>query len=450
MYYLARLLIVATLLSAFCSAALQPASSQVPQLPESKPVEEGPARKISAQTTRGQDQAVERRLREIFSELEGANRVGVEVRSGVVTLTGQVSSQTTRKQAVEIARQLEGVVEVQDETTPVRGISGQIAPAFQRLRKLVSDLVVSLPLIVFAVAIFLVFWLLAFLLGKWHGLYGRFTNNALLADSLRQLIKLAVLAAGLVVAFELLDATALIGTVLGAAGLLGLALGFALRDTVENYIAGVLLSMRQPFVRNDWVEIEGQEGHVLRLTSRATIIMTLDGNHVRIPNAMVLNRIVINYTRNPVRRFHFDVGVSVDSNIVAAQDLAAKTLLAMEGVIEDPPPRVDLQALGDFNIILRAYGWVDQRRFDFLKVKSEATRLVKQAFDAAGIVMPEPIYTLRMQEPVPKAPAADQRESAGPKNAIDVQRRTEMEQQIAEDRRKSGALDLLQPGAPLE
>lgn len=72
-----------------------------------------------------------------------------------------------------------------------------------------------------------------------------------------------------------------------------------------------------------------------------TILMTLDGNHVRIPNAKVFNGVVINYTRNPERRFHFDVGVSVDTQLEAAQNLAAKTLLDIEGVLKDPPPRVD-------------------------------------------------------------------------------------------------------------
>ena len=374
----------------------------------------------------------------------------VEVRSGVVALTGEVLSQNAREQAVALARQVEGVVEVKDKTTLVRDVRRQIAPAVERLRELASDIIGYLPLIAFAVVIFLAFWFLAFLLGKWDGLYRRFTNNEFLADFARQLTKLAVLALGLVVAFELLDATALVGTVLGAAGLLGLTLGFALRATVENYIAGILLSMKQPFVHDDWVDIEGHEGHVLRLTSRATIVMTLDGNHVRIPNANVFNGIVINYTRNPERRFHFNVGVSVDSNLAAAQNLAAKIVLEMEGVIEDPPPRVDVQALGDSNITLRVFGWVDQRHFDFLKVRSEAIRLVKEAFDAAEVVMPEPIYNLRMQEPLAAAPEPKKNQSAGPKNAIDVGRRTEIERQIAEDRRESGESDLLRSDAPLE
>jgi small-conductance mechanosensitive channel len=79
---------------------------------------------------------------------------------------------------------------------------------------------------------------------------------------------------------EILDATALLGTIVGVAGVMGLAIGFALRDTVENYIASILLSIRQPFRPLDQIVLENYEGLVMKLTSRETILMTLDGNHV--------------------------------------------------------------------------------------------------------------------------------------------------------------------------
>src|SRR3546814_6600583 len=64
----------------------------------------------------------------------------------------------------------------------------------------------------------------------------------------------------------------------------------------------LMLSLRQPFRANDHVVIEGHEGRVVRLTSRATILMTLEGNHLRIPNSTVFKAVILNYTRNPERR----------------------------------------------------------------------------------------------------------------------------------------------------
>jgi small conductance mechanosensitive channel len=152
------------------------------------------------------------------------------------------------------------------------------------------------------------FWWCAGHLSASQQLARRFERNPLLRDLVRQLVRMAIIGVGLVLALEIIDASALLGTVLGAAGVVGLAVGFALRDTVENYIASLLLSLRQPFAHDDLVVIDGNEGRVVRLTPRATILLTLDGNHTRIPNAMVYKAVIVNYTRNPKRRFSFDVG----------------------------------------------------------------------------------------------------------------------------------------------
>ncbi len=93
------------------------------------------------------------------------------------------------------------------------------------------------------------------------------------------------------VALEILDATAIVGALLGTAGVLGVALGFAFKDILENYLAGILMSLRQPFSPRDHVVIDGNEGLVIALNSRATILMTLDGNHLRLPNALVFRSV---------------------------------------------------------------------------------------------------------------------------------------------------------------
>ncbi|MEZ5537828.1 MAG: mechanosensitive ion channel [Thiolinea sp.] len=72
---------------------------------------------------------------------------------------------------------------------------------------------------------------------------------------------------------------------------------------MENYIASILLSLRNPFQVNDFVSIDGHDGNVLRLTSRATILISPDGNHIRIPNATVFKAVITNFTRHPERRF---------------------------------------------------------------------------------------------------------------------------------------------------
>ena len=139
------------------------------------------------------------------------------------------------------------------------------------------------------------------------------------------------------------------------------------------------------------------EGAVARLTSRATILISLDGNHVRIPNSTVYKSVVVNYTRNPERRFEFTVGVDTGHDLNEAREVALEAVHEVPGVLDSQPASVIVEDLGDSNVTLTVMGWMDQTTSDVRKVRSEAIRFVKQAFDEAGIVMPEPIYRVNLR-----------------------------------------------------
>src|SRR5690606_38235322 len=111
----------------------------------------------------------------------------------------------------------------------------------------------------------------------------------------------------------------------------GIILGFAFREIIENYLASLLLSLRRPFWANDHVLINNQEGKVIRMTSRDTILMTLEGNHLRLPNSIVFKAEILNYTRNPLRRFDFAVGLDVNEDIAAAVELGRTELAQVAG-----------------------------------------------------------------------------------------------------------------------
>lgn len=416
---------------------------------------EPPSPRIDREANADTDRAIAERLRGIFAELQGLGDVRIDVRDGVVELSGEVLSAELRARALRLARQVEGVVEVEDRLEDVRDVQRRVAPVVDRLLDRGRELLVRLPLLAVAALIVTVFWFLGWIVGRWEAPFRRLTRNTFLADLLQQVVRAAILLAGVVVALDVLDATALVGTVLGAAGILGLALGFALRDTVENYIASLLLSLRQPFGHDDLVRIEGWEGRVLRLTSRATVLMTLDGNHVRIPNATVYRAIIVNYTRNPARAFAFETGVGTEQDLAAAQRLGADTLAHMDGVLDHPPPVATVESLGDSNVVLKLMGWVDQQQADFLKVRSEAIRLVKQAFDRAGVRMPEPTYGVRLSGALPGAPAGAPEPAApaaprGPTVAIDIAPRDDLDRHVRGERRGHAEDDLLRAEAPKE
>lgn len=353
---------------------------------------------IAASSSKDADRKIKRRLQEIFAELDAFRQVEIDVNKGVITLRGEVDSSATQEQALRFARQIEGVVAVKDDLVINRDLATRLDTTRRKLEDLGRGIVSGLPLFLLALAVVTLFWFIGARLGRRTDMFSRIAPNQFIAELLGLILKLSFIVLGIVLALVLLDATALIGTILGAAGLVGLAIGFAVRDTVENFIASILLSLRNPFAINDFVDIDGHQGNVLRLTSRATVLISSDGNHIRIPNATVFKAVIVNYTRNPERRFEFDVGVDTDHDLLAAQALALETLKKTQGVLSDPKPLVVINQLGDSNVVLRNYGWVNQKEASFIKVRSEAIRAVKTAFDEAGIVMPEPIYRVRLTQ----------------------------------------------------
>ncbi|HEX2253445.1 MAG TPA: mechanosensitive ion channel domain-containing protein [Thermoanaerobaculia bacterium] len=435
-------------------------AAAIPQLPGTSPPAaqepaSAPTEQVEAETSPAEDAAIERRLQQVYSTVEGLEGVGVEVRSGVVTLGGEVLSEAKRQQAIRLARTVRGVVEVEDEIAEVRDLDRRLASALDGLRDTALGLLASLPLAGVALVLFLLFVLLARLIGGWSTPFRRLTPNRFLADLLRHAVQGLVVVLGAVAALEVLDATAVVAAVAGAAGLAGLALGFAFRDLVENYIASVLLSLRQPFLPNDHVVIEGHEGKVVRLTSRATILITLDGNHVRIPNSNVFKGVILNFTRNPRRRFDFVVGVDTSTDLARVQELGLEALAAMDPVLDDPPPQSWIDELGESSVAVHFFGWMDQRGAEWAKVRGEAIRQVKEAFDAARIRMPEPIFNLRMEEVHSlEEPAAGTSPRPAPADSPprDVSRDTHIDREVAQDRasQTTEETDLLSPEAPVE
>ncbi len=275
-----------------------------------------------------------------------------------------------------------------------------------RFGEFVDGFMQNWPVYAAALAIIVFAWLIAAIAGRIR-LPRRITPNAFVASLVAGAARAIILLIGFVVALDLIGATAVLGSVLGAAGVVGIAIGFAVRDVLENYLAGLLLSLRHPFSTTDLVRIEGHEGTVLRLTPRSTVLMGLDGNHIRIPNSTVFKGVIVNYTREPKRRFCFEVGVDVESDLVETRNVVLKALDGIDGVLDDPAPVCNVETLGDSNVVLFVAGWMDQSTHDFARIRSEAIRLVKETLDEALIAMPEPIYNVRLSGPGAPAAASD-------------------------------------------
>ncbi|WP_417422486.1 mechanosensitive ion channel domain-containing protein [Halomonas sp.] len=363
--------------------------------PPATPGEEGPNNaQIETTPSPLKDEEIRQRISGIFSEIDGLGAVEVNVAQGIVTLAGETANDRKAQQAVGLANRLTDVVTVADQIDRTLDVQDNVTTAYQGLRARGQNLIRALPLLLVGFVIFgLVAWFGAWLSNR-KRLWLRLTPNPFVAELVAQTIKVIFIVLGLIMALSLIGAETVIGTLLGGAGVIGIAIGFAVKDTIENYIASLMLSVRQPFQARDHVVINDREGIVVRLTSRATILMTLEGNQLRIPNADVFKGIILNYTQNPERRFNFELGVDANDDPLAAIKVGLDALKALAFVLNEPKAIGFITRVGDSNIVLEFQGWVDQSTTDFGKARSIAIRETKHALENQGFSLPEPIYRL--------------------------------------------------------
>lgn len=341
------------------------------------------------------------RITNLLQEIDGFEGVTVDVAQGVVTLGGVVLDNAKQRQLTSIVNRTNGVVAIEDNTEISGSLEERLTPAVERITDRARNLLANGPIFLVALVSFLAVATGGWLLTKRIAFWDRIAPNAFIADVYRAVARIVFILLGLVLALDILNATALIGAVLGAAGVVGLAVGFAVRDTVENFIASILLSLRQPFRPNDFIEVDGVMGTVARLTSRATILISPEGNHIRIPNAMVFKGRIVNYTRDTNRRFEFTLGVDADADLARALTTAVEAIGSLSFVLKDPEVGAWVTEVGDSNVLLTFTGWVDQTKTSFPKARGEAIRTAKIALEDAGFGLPEPIYRLRVDGQIP-------------------------------------------------
>ncbi|NPD18439.1 mechanosensitive ion channel family protein [Alterinioella nitratireducens] len=405
---------------------------------------------ISVENSLEEDAAIAVRIREIIRQLDGYDDVTVYVANGIVTLRGTTLDAATASALNGLVSRVEGVVAIENEVEETTDVVERLTPAVERLRARTMQFISFLPLMLIAVVAGLLVMWFGFFIARRKNPWDRMAPNAFIADIYRQITRLFFVVMGVVMALDLLNLTALLSTILGAAGIVGLAIGFAVRDTVENFIASIMLSMRQPFRPKDLVEIEGDTGHVIRLTSRATILLSPDGNHIRIPNATVFKARIVNFTRNDERRFTFTLGIDANADPAEAQNIILAALAELPFLLTTPGPSTWVEEVGDSNITITAAAWVKQHETGLFMARGEAIRMAKARLEEAGITLPEPTYRLITQpaETAKPAPAPE----AAPAVALPVrdEETQELERIVDAERADTQHKDLLAHEAPQE
>ncbi|MCC7249676.1 MAG: mechanosensitive ion channel family protein [Lysobacter sp.] len=331
------------------------------------------------------------------------------------------------------------------DSAEARCAANHISDCFEAIydtaRQAGLNLLRKIPLLILAMLVMLIAqWVSRFVANRLHLLNIR-SDNPYMSGLVKTVVRSAILLIGVLIALDLLGMTSVVGAVLGSAGVVGLVLGFAFRDIAENYIAGILLSVRRSFEPGDTVSIDGREGKVISVNSRATVLMTFDGNQLQIPNSLVFKSVILNYSRNPKRRFEFTTTIDISQSIRRSGAAGLAAIAAIDGVLDDPAPSWLVVENGHAGIVLKFYGWIDQRESDLVKTRSEAIRQTKTAFAREGIEAPRTIYHIaRLPEDRDEA-VVEPDQNGGSDTSVT----REIDAQVAAARADATGQNLLQP-----
>ncbi|QDV38887.1 mechanosensitive ion channel family protein [Tautonia plasticadhaerens] len=395
------------------------------------------------------DDQIERKLRRLLPRYPGVRRIGVEVEEGVVTLTGHVEDAEVRDRLRDFVRRVEGVTLVLNQTRT----DAQVLSAGALLAKRLGafwDLVSRTWLAALAaLGVLIGSILLARAFSRYsEALLSPLFESVLLRSVAASVIGLAIVLVGVYAALEVMGVARAVLSVVGLAGAVALALSFAFRDFAENFIASLLLGVRRPFRVGDYVEVAGQSGVVRALTTRATVLVTLEGHQVRVPNAAVFKNVVINRTASDAVRSCFDVVIGYDASAVEAQRAIASALLGHDGILDSPAPRTLVESLEAGGVRLRTYFWTPSRGVDAFKLQSDARLKAKVALQEAGITPPPTTIVLSMADRVDVSLVGDDGEPAGARTPHRAPERARSNLRIdAEVASSSGAAGDAQPDA---
>lgn len=175
------------------------------------------------------------------------------------------------------------------------------------------------------------------------------------ADLISRLLGYVIVAFGFVYALEQVGVA--IGPLLGALGIIGIALAFALRDILENFVAGLLLQFRRPFSYGDQIVSGDVEGTVEGIDARSVTVVTPDGETVHLPSSQVITDAIVNHTERGARRTTLSLGVAYGTDLAEAQRIFCDALRSVDGVHQDPDVEALLVGFGDSSIDFALRFW---------------------------------------------------------------------------------------------
>jgi len=181
-------------------------------------------------------------------------------------------------------------------------------------------------------------------------------------------------------------------------GAAGLAVGLALKDSLSNFAAGVMLVFFRPFKAGDYIEAAGIAGTVDSIKIFNTVLKTADNRVITVPNALIYADTITNFSAEDKRRIDLVIGIGYDDDIARAKALIQGVLGQEDRVLDEPPPAMLLVELGESSVNIAVRPWV--MRADYGQVRSDLLEHIKRALENAGLSIPYPQRDLHIVDTV--------------------------------------------------
>lgn len=192
-----------------------------------------------------------------------------------------------------------------------------------------------------------------------------------------------------------------LAAILGAAGIAGLAIGFASQTSLSNIISGIFLISEKPFAVGDVIKVDGLSGIILSVDLLSVKIRTFDNQYVRIPNEKLIKTEVVNVTKFPIRRLDINVSIAYKEDISKVKEQLLQITKKNPHCLDNPEPLFVIKEFGDSGIELLLGVWFVKT--DYLVTKNTMMQEIKESFDREGIEIPFPhisLYAGSMSDPM--------------------------------------------------
>ncbi|UVW29296.1 mechanosensitive ion channel family protein [Massilia sp. H6] len=260
--------------------------------------------------------------------------------------------------------------------------------ALVRINNWIDGGIRLLPNIAVALVVILVFYGIGVLLRRLIMKRARSRSRDNLGDVLGGFIMYLVVGLGILLGATIVIPSLKPGDLVAGLGVSSVAIGFAFKDILQNWLAGLLILLRQPFNIDDQIEVNGFEGTVERIETRATIIRTYDGQRVVVPNSDIYTNAVIVKTAHEQRRSQYDVGIGYADDIGRACDVIRRAVGELAEVSTDPAPEALPWDMAASWVTIRVRWWTHSRRSDVVLVHAQVIRSIKEALQEARIDLP--------------------------------------------------------------